>query len=64
MLKFSLYYEDSCIGIYEVLAKELPGRCVRVWEKQWEELNVHLGKVFVRIVYHLFRICALCHYGF
>lgn len=39
------------------------GSCV-VWKKEWEELNVCLGKVSVRIVYCLFHICAFCYCGF
>lgn len=49
---------DSCVGVFEALHKATSGRFV--WfGKQWEELNLPLGKVFVRNIYHLFYICFL-----
>lgn len=64
IFNFSLFYEKRVTGVYEVLSKVLTWKVCMIWEKQWEEHNVHFWKVFVRNVYHLFHICGFCHCSF
>lgn len=53
--------EGSFTRVFEVLHKATSGRSVSFGE-QWEELNFHLGKVFVQNVYRVFYIYAFCHW--
>lgn len=58
MLNFSLNSEIDTLEYLKYYVKQLLGGLCDLGKK-WKELNLPLGKVFVRNVYHLFYICFL-----